>query len=180
MVAITVDDHLLLRTYTTKDAPALFGLVHQSRAHLGPWLSWVEHTTKEEHSLRFIENSLHEQEVQEALAMGIFVDNELVGGIGMHQWRHEVKRAQIGYWIGRSHEGTGIMYRSAVAFTSFLFDKVGLNKIELHYAAPNTRSGKLATRLGFRLEGVIRQSMVRNGMIEDLVITGMLRSEWGK
>ena len=180
MVSLTVNEQLVLRTYTRNDAPALFDLVNRNRAHLLPWLNWVEGTTRVEHSVEFIEGSRHEADTQQGLAMGVFLQGSLVGGVGMHQWHHQLKRAQIGYWIDKNREGQGIMYTSAASFVAFLFEKVGLNKVELHYAAPNTRSGKLAERLHFRVEGIIRQGMLRNGIIEDLVITGLLKDEWKK
>lgn len=42
----------------------------------------------------------------------------------------------------------------------------------------NKRSSALAERLGFKIEGVIRQSYFMNGRLEDLVITGLLKTEW--
>jgi len=42
----------------------------------------------------------------------------------------------------------------------------------------NKRSAAIAARLGFKVEGIIRQSYYMNGRLDDLVITGLLRSEW--
>jgi RimJ/RimL family protein N-acetyltransferase len=65
-------------------------------------------------------------------------------------------------------------------FIPFLFDKVGLNKIEIHFIPANVRSAKIAERLGFKIEGIIRDSYVQHGQFTDLVVTGLLRSEWNK
>jgi RimJ/RimL family protein N-acetyltransferase len=42
----------------------------------------------------------------------------------------------------------------------------------------NKRSAKVAERLGCKVEGVIRQSYFMNGRLDDLVITGLLKTEW--
>lgn len=178
MISIPVGRELELRQYVKEDANALFDLINRSRAHLAPWLSWVNHTTKLEHSVQFIDDSYYQAEVQEGIALGIFQGNLLIGGIGLHQWNHKLNSAQVGYWIGQPYEGKGVMLKCLIAFTGFLFQQVGLNKVELHYAALNVRSGKLAERAGFKMEGIIRAGHLRNGIIEDLVVMGMLRGEW--
>lgn len=178
MASITVDNNILLRTYTVDDAPQLFEVINTSRQHLHPWLTWVDKTTKPEHSVQFIQQSLHQLNMQEALALGIFYNGKIIGGVGMHNWDLNTKRAQVGYWISKEYEGRGIVINSLKPFASFLFDKIGLNKIEIHFEPANKRSAKVASALGCKIEGVIRQSIMRNGMPEDIVVTGLLKSEW--
>ncbi len=55
---------------------------------------------------------------------------------------------------------------------------MGLNKIEMHIAAQNSRSLKLAAKLGAQQEGILRQSTRLAGKLEDVVVTGILKSEW--
>jgi ribosomal-protein-serine acetyltransferase len=178
MVSIIVDDHILLRTYEPADAAELFNAVNNSRKHLHTWLDWVDKTTRQEHSEQFIQQSLHQLDTQEALALGIFYDGKIIGGIGMHEWQQHTKRVQIGYWIIKEFEGKNIIYNCLTKFVAFLFEKIGLNKIEIHFAASNKRSAKVASRLGFKIEGVIRQSTIRNGLPEDMVVAGLLKSEY--
>ena len=73
MASITIGDDLLLRNYTPEDAPGLFAAVDASRKHLHPWLSWVDKTTKEEHSLQYIQDSLYGPFTKEALVLGILL-----------------------------------------------------------------------------------------------------------
>jgi len=178
LVTLPVNDSIVLRSYQPADAGALFDAVNANRAHLASWLSWVGHTTRQDHSLQFIHQSVHDAHVQTALALGIFENGSIIGGIGMHGWNHEVKKAQLGYWIIRSHEGKGIITDSLRCFVQFLFEKTGLNKVEIHFSPANKRSARVAERLGFRVEGILRQSILRNGLPDDVVVTGLLRSEW--
>lgn len=178
MVSILIDDELLLRSFTPEDAPALFKAVDESRQHLRPWLRWVDATTKQEHILQFIHRTQQQQHSQAALELGIFHNRKIIGGIGMHDWDHMLKKAQLGYWIRKDFEGKGIVNRCLERFVDFLFEKPGLNKIEIHFMPSNKRSAKVAERLGARIEGVIRQSYFMNGRLDDLVITGLLKNEW--
>lgn len=178
MVSILIDDNILLRSYQTDDAGDLFRTVNDSREHLRPWLIWVDATTKPEHSQQFIQTSLQQQHSQEALALGIFYDRKLVGGIGMHLWDHVLEKAQLGYWISKEFEGKGIVTKCLERFIDFLFDKVHLNKLEIHFIPNNKRSAAVATKLGFKTEGILRDSYIVNGTFTNLVITGLLKKEW--
>ncbi|MCD6012040.1 MAG: family N-acetyltransferase [Flavipsychrobacter sp.] len=178
MVSIIVDENLLLRTYEVDDADALFNAINESRSHLHTWLPWVGATTKPEHSLQFIQLSHQQLNNQEGLALGIFYNGNIIGGVGMHDWDQVTKRAQIGYWISKGYEGRGIINKCLSKLIAYLFDKLTLNKVEIHFIPQNKRSAKVAARLGFKTEGIIRQSTMRNGMPEDMVVTGLLRSEF--
>ena len=177
MVSITIDDHILLRSFEVADAQELFDAVNESRKHLNPWLDWVAKTIKPEQSLHFIQQSLQKAHTQEGLDLALVYDGKIIGGIGMHHWDHATRKAEIGYWISAAYEGKGIVRKCLSGFTSFLFEKIGLNKIEIHFVQANTRSAHIAARLGFKIEGVIRQSVMRNGMPEDVIIAGLLKGE---
>ena len=177
MVSINIDDNILLRSFEVGDAQELFDTINTSRRHLHPWLEWVDKTVKPEHSLEFIQRSQQKAHNQEGLDLCIVCDNKIIGGIGLHHWEQQLKRAEIGYWISEGHEGKGIMSKSLSGFVGFLFDKLGLNKIEIHFVSANDRSARIAKRLGFKIEGIIRQSVLRNGMPEDVVVAGLLKSE---
>lgn len=178
MVSILIDNDLLLRSYQAEDAADLFRAVDESREHLRPWLLWVDRTTKPEHSQLFIQSSLQWQNNQEGIALGIFLNRKIIGGIGMHHWDHTLQKAQLGYWVSKEHEGKGIVSACLERFIDFLFNKVGLNKLEIHFVTTNKRSATIASRFGFKTEGIIRDSYIINGMFTDLVVTGLLKQEW--
>ncbi len=178
MVSILIDNDTLLRSYELEDANNLFSAVDKSRQHLRHWLNWVDKTTKPEHTLQFLQQAMQQQHSQEGLALGIFYKRKIIGGIGMHHWDHTIKKAQLGYWISKEYEGKGIIHECLLRFIDFLFNKVGLNKVEVHFIPENTRSSKVAESLGFKIEGIIRQSHYHNGGLEDIIIAGLLKTEW--
>lgn len=178
MITIKVDEQLSMRTLEAKDAQDLFAVVDKHRQHLRPWLNWVDRNTSVEHTLQFIHLTAQQQESQEGLVLGIVCEGKIIGEVGMHNWNHSLKKAQIGYWLSADHEGKSILYKCLSRFLDFLFDSVGLNKVEVHFVPQNKRSAKVAERLGCKVEGVLRHSYLRNGSLEDLVIAGLLRTEW--
>jgi len=178
VVSILIDDELLLRSLQPGDAQELFSTVDASRDHLRPWFPWVDLTTKPEHSLQFIQQSLVQQHNQEAIALGIIYNRKLIGSMGMHNWDHNLKKAQLGYWIAKEYEHKGIIHTCLKGFIDFLFEKAGLNKVEIHFMVSNKRSAAVAERLNFKVEGIIRQNYLLHGAFHDIVVTGLLRSEW--
>lgn len=178
MVSILIDDELLLRTLQPVDAQELFSVVQASREHLRKWLPWVDMTTNAEHSMQFIHQSIVNQNNQSAMVLAVTYKQQIIGTIGMHDWDHGLNKAQLGYWIAKDFEGKGIMNNCLKGFISFLFGKVGLNKIEIQFIVSNKRSAAVAEKLGFKIEGIIRQGHILNGVYHDIVITGMLKTEW--
>jgi ribosomal-protein-serine acetyltransferase len=178
MFSLAVSEDIILRNYQEEDAPVLFTVIDVNRQHLRPWLIWVDGTLKEEHSLEYIRAARQEQYDQKSMALGIFKNERLIGGMGMHQWDQQLKKAQIGYWLIKEAEGKGILNQCATTMLHYLFGQLQLNKIELHHLPGNVRSAAVARRLHFKVEGILRDSFLMNGKLNDLVINGLLRKEW--
>ena len=178
MVSILINEQVQLRSYVPADAPGLFHAIDRNRAHLRRWLAWVDGTTQADHSAAFIEHSLAQMERQEGIALGIFHNDRIIGGLGMLQWDHMLRKAQVGYWIDKTYEGQGMVSICLGRFLEFLFTKLNLNKTEVQFVVSNVRSRALAERLGFRIEGVLRESYLVNGKLEDLLLAGLLKKEW--
>jgi ribosomal-protein-serine acetyltransferase len=177
-MTIPVDHELKLRSFQTSDVSQLFACVSANRAHLREFLPWVDATLKEADSLAFIDTTIKQQTAQEGMAMGIFLNDQLIGSIGMHTWDHRLKKCEIGYWLVEDRQNQGYMYRSAVAFLDFLFHRLELNKVEIRFLPFNSRSGSLAQKLGGKVEGVLRDNYKINGSFEDTVVIGILNKEW--
>jgi [ribosomal protein S5]-alanine N-acetyltransferase len=109
----------------------------------------------------------------------IAVDGKAVGGIGytLHQ---DVERisAEIGYWLGTPFWGRGIMTAALMALTRYAFDQhAELRRI---YAVPFAWSGasiRVLEKAGYRLEGRMRQSAIKDGRVSDQLLYAILRGE---
>jgi RimJ/RimL family protein N-acetyltransferase len=84
-------------------------------------------------------------------------DDDLpVGHIGL--WLHKVGpgRASIGYWVLRSHRGHGLAGRALAVVAGWGLDSLGLARLELYIEPWNEASQRVAERVGFRREGLMR------------------------
>ncbi len=100
--------------------------------------------------------------------LAIVVSEEAVGGIGLtlgeDVYRHT---AELGYWLGESHWGRGIMTEAVQAFTEWAFDTFDLNRIAAHVFEQNTASKRVLEKCGYQLEGRLRAAVVKEGVLLD-------------
>ena len=115
---------------------------------------------------------------EKELTWGIRSDGRWVGMIGLHR----VERggaAEIGYWMAAPARGNGYLTEAAVAVVDFGFasEGVGLARIEWRAVVGNIPSARIARRLGFRYEGLLRQGLSDVRGRSDGWIAGLLATD---
>lgn len=138
----------------------------------------MDWNTRVEHSLEFINLMRKKAENKRAVAFGIFFNDQLCGVIDLHEWDHTLKKIEIGYWIGETFEGKGLVSASCRALIDYVFADLQLHKVEIRFALKNKRSSHIPIRLGFTKEFVLRQGTQLHGELVDMVIMGLLKEEW--
>lgn len=169
---------LTIRPFLSSDAPALFDQVDRNRPHLREWLVWVDDTRSVAEIDDFITRSIEQFARDDGYQAGIFVRDRLAGAIGLHYINRYNRSTEIGYWLAKSFGGQGIMTAAVRAVTTHAFRTWDLNRVEIRAAAGNRRSRAIPERLGFTLEGVLRQAHTIYGTLHDLAIYGVLRADW--
>jgi len=167
-----------MRLIEERHAAAVFALVNQDRAYLRQWLPWVDSTLEEEDTVAFIRSALEQFAAGDAVTAGIWHRNEFAGVVGTHKIHRVYQKVELGYWLGESFQGKGIVTDCCRAITTYLFEERELNRVEIHCAVGNTKSGAIPRRLGFKLEGTLRDGDFAGGRFHDLYVFGMLRREW--
>ncbi|HEV2199074.1 MAG TPA: GNAT family protein [Bryobacteraceae bacterium] len=178
MFSASLRDGFELRLLEERHARPLFVAVEREREHLRPWLPWVEATHSEEDTLSFIRSVLAQFAENRGFAAGIWTGARLAGTIGVHRIDWLNRRVEIGYWLGREYEGRGIMTAACRAVVTHLFRELELHRVEIRCAVENAKSAAIAKRLGFALEGTLREAQLADGRYRDLLVFGMLRQDW--
>lgn len=106
--------------------------------------------------------------------------DEFIGyGIIAHIDRHN-RQCRLSVVIGEKQEwGKGLASEVLRAVIDYCFTTLGMNRIGAEIYAVNERSIRLFEHLGFKREGTIRESVLKNGVFVDEYIYGLLRREWG-
>jgi len=105
-------------------------------------------------------------------------DGEAVGAITVVEHDDRTKKAHIGYCIGRPWQNKGYMTEALDRVMTFLFEQVGVNRIESLHDPNNPASGRVMTKCGILPEAVLRQADWNNQGIVDACLHAVLRSEW--
>lgn len=72
---------------------------------------------------------------------------------------------------GYGSEATKIMIEYA-------FDTLNLNRVQLHVSAENERAVKVYQKLGFQIEGTLRQAMFHHNRYSDFYLMAILKEDW--
>ena len=178
MLGIVVDDEVFLRLHEERHTEELFRLTDENRAHLRPWLPWVDATTSPEETRKYIRGMLQKLAEGKEYGFDILYQGELVGAIGLRV-SHEAKEAEVGYWLSPETQGHGVVSRATQALVRFSFDDLGLNRVVIVCAVDNLRSRGVPERLEFTIEGTLRQrDVIPDRDLRDQVVYSLLRSEW--
>ncbi len=176
--SLKLDDGLELCLLEERHADDVFAAVDRNRAYLRQWLPWLDESVSPDDTRSFIKRSLSEFANGEKLDTGIWDHDQVIGAISYNFIDRPNRIAHIGYWLASDHQGKGIMTRACRAMVDYAFDELKLNRIEIRCATGNAKSRAIPQRLGFKQEGIQRQAEWLYDHFVDLVIYGMLASDW--
>jgi ribosomal-protein-serine acetyltransferase len=175
---LKVSNDVTLRNLRMEDVLDLFDLVDRSREYLGEWLPWVKNTVDIDSELSFIRNSIQRMEFGIGIDMGIWFREQLVGVIGFNNIDLNNMKGTIGYFLGERYQGKGTMLSSCRSLVNYGFHKLNLHKIVIRCAADNIKSRRIPEKLGFKVEGILRdEELLARGYV-DHYYYGMTRIEW--
>ena len=104
------------------------------------------------------------------------VGGEAVGGIGFEPGEGvHAKSGHFGYWLGESYWGRGIMTAAVRAASDFAFGHFDVVRLEAPVFEWNTASMRVLEKCGFVREGVLRNSVLKDGQLIDAVLYARLR-----
>lgn len=111
---------------------------------------------------------------------------KVVGTVSLFRIDAACRRAEIGYALGTAWQGRGLMNESLRALIDAVFDQregapfddLRLNRLEADVDPRNGPSCRSLERVGFQLEGRLRERWWVDGEVSDSALYGLLRAEW--
>lgn len=86
--------------------------------------------------------------------------------------------AEWGFALAPEHWGSGMFTDGAQLTLKFVFDIVGVRRLEARVALVNGRGNGALQKIGAKQEGVLRASFMRHGEFLDQALWTILESEW--
>ena len=104
-------------------------------------------------------------------------DGRLLGSAGIVHIDRDEGRCELGYWMAREARGRGVATRAVRLLSRWALDTLPVDRIEIHAEPDNAASRRVAERVGFTLEGVLRSYFVNKGVRRDAASYSLLRGE---
>ncbi len=109
----------------------------------------------------------------------ILYDNVIAGNIGIVTKDDVYRRnIEIGYFIDEKFWGRGIATCAIRAVTTFAFCNFDIVRVYAEVFAGNHASARALEKAGFRLEAVLKNYIIKNGVTKDECIYSILRENF--
>ena len=173
-------DRLILRPFTMADAGAMYRN-WANDPEVTKFLSWPTYKSVDDANFildiwvpQYQDNTFYQWAI-ELKELG-----EPIGSISVVNFDDRVDMMEIGFCIGKNWWGQGIMTEAFRAVIDFLFNEVGVQRIEAGHDPNNPASGAVQRKCGLKYEGTLRRSIRSNQGITDKVVLAVLKEEWEK
>lgn len=163
------DGQLVLRPWTEDDVEAMVeGCNDPDVAH---WIPTIPHPYTREDALAFIRGEVR-PDLDHSFA--ITSGGTVVGSIGMGI-NSMGYRGRVGYWVAGPARGKGVCTRALRLLSRWALEELELERLELITDPDNVASQRVAEKVGFRPEGVLRAHLRHpDGRVRDSVMFSLL------
>ena len=162
---------LVLRPWTEEDVDAMVAGCNDPE--VAWWIPTIPHPYTEQDAIAFIRGEVR----PEHQALAIELDGSVVGGIGIGVNSQDY-RGTLGYWIAAPARGHGTCTRALRLLARHALDELRLQRLDLVTDPDNLASQRVAEKVGFQCEGVLRAHLRHpDGRIRDSVMFSLLLGE---
>jgi RimJ/RimL family protein N-acetyltransferase len=162
------DEQLVLRPWREDDAPAVYEACQD--AEIQHWIPVIPRPYTEQDARAFVTGALDLGPHQFAVEK----DGRLVGSIGIIV-SEQARTGHIGYWCVRSARGRGVTTRALRLLCGYALEGLALERLELITDPENLASQRVAEKVGFQREGILRSHLPHpDGRRRDSVMFSLL------
>lgn len=169
---------LILRKFILSDAACMYK--NWANDHeVTRFLTWSTHTSiQDSHDIISLWISKYTNLRTYQWCIELKENHEPIGTISVVHMHEVLSSAEIGYCIGRHFWNKGITSEALAAVIQFLFEGVGVNRIEARHDTNNPGSGKVMLKCGLKYEGTRLMADQNNSGICDVALYGLLARDY--
>jgi len=155
-------ERFVLRAFRRRDIDPLFRAVTTSKPELSEFLPWAATPYTRARAASFVKESIHSW--REARAYDFAVrrpeaPGRHIGNVSLWHLSRPSRSGEVGYWIRTDETGLGSATEVTRAALGIAFQELGMHKVVLRSALGNRPSERVADKLGFVREGVLREEI---------------------
>ncbi len=182
---VIYSQRLVLRAFSEADIPALFDIF--SRDEVTQYYDCYSYVSEEQAS-RDVKRWMSSYADKEAKGYRWAISlldspNKLIGSCGLHGVSFHNKSFEIGYDLHPDNWGKGLATEAVSALIEFCFSQnfpFLVNRITAVTDVVSPKSISVLDKLGFQMEGILRQNEYFKDRFNDSRIFSMLRNDWVK
>lgn len=103
---------------------------------------------------------------------------KIIGVVSLTHIDYQNRNAEVGYWLGKKYWGKGLAKEALFGILNFGFNNLKLFRIYANVMHPNIASVKLLEKAGFKFEGRMRKSILKDGEWLDELRYSILEEEY--
>ena len=167
-----------MRIVRMKDSRAMEKLILANREWLRPWEATNPEGPNSFDIRGQIRMLLKQMDNNSCLPFVIEQDGVIVGQLNVANILFgSVSSCVIGYWVTPEVAGKGITPTAVALVCDYLFNVVGIHRIEIDIRPENLSSLRVVEKLGFRYEGLKQRYIHINGAWRDHYIFALTHEE---
>ena len=172
---------LTLRPFRRRDSDALFEAAIASLPELNQWLPWAHLNYSRPDAVAFVRDS--GAAWQEGRAYDFAIrrpewPERHVGNVSVWFTSRQARVGEIGYWVRTDETGKGVCTEAVARALEVAFDELQMHRVTLRIAVGNRGSERVAEKLGFSREGLLREEVLVNRVWMDHSLWGLLEHEY--
>ena len=170
-----------IRPFQKRDAEPLYEAVAASIPELSKWLPWAGNAYGRIDATRFTRESIRAFREQRAFDFAIRNPEETnrhYGNVSIWFVSRGFRAGEVGYWVRSDEAGTGIATEVAARMVQVGFEELHMHRIILRIAVGNRGSERVAEKLGFTREGILREELEVHGKWLDHTAYSLLEHEY--
>jgi RimJ/RimL family protein N-acetyltransferase len=131
-------------------------------------------------TLKFVVQTLCPQKIKKEHKLGIVLKEtgRVIGVITFSKVDRQNRCAEIGFWIGKKYWGHGFSSEAVRLALKIGFEQLELHRIYAWTYEKHIASRKVMERCGFKLEGTMREAVLKDNTRQDILNYGILKSEY--
>ncbi len=169
---------LVLKDLEIDQAEAFFAHIERNREIYVDAIPFVSKTHDVGAMLANIQANLARQAQGIGEFYTLWAGDQMAGYFLVREKDLVAKWAEIGYMLGKEWQGKGITTTICTRLIEELFRNQQMQKIVICCNDDNVASIGVGRKLGFTVEGNIRNHFVVNGKLRNMLTLGLLREEW--
>lgn len=131
MFKYDLGDGAELRILEARHAEEFLRFVDENRAYLGRWLRWGDEIKTVEEAEAFLRRGVTRY-VEDGLPwVGIWCEGKMVDGVLFFPVETRIMATEVGYWLGESATGRGLVTRAVTAMLDYAFGTLRLHRVAL-------------------------------------------------